>query len=365
MAKAAQDSLAVSPAHYAEPLAAVGDGVYSWLDILASAEVLGRLTSIRRDVEQGTAAVRHAAGLGLELDHEQVQQAANDLRYRLNLITGAETEDWLGARYLSLDDLYEFLARQLWAAHFAAAEMPAVEAPRQDVLEALWPQALFAGRLAELVAPFFQRVIASRLIVSRADLGDDALVRARAELCRCLGTDDLAAGAAGCWFVGPNEIEEHVLRQARFMQLCDEIAGPDHCARRLPSLRPQLLYVGYLLASFDQADAAQEAQLCVSADGEDLAAVAERAGGRVEAKAGFVEDMPEAERRKLVSARIGECLPPASHDGKTFAVILVTSKQEPDLADAAVQERVRDRIVAETFARYLHEDVRWLKFPLY
>src|SRR5437762_6323246 len=59
-------------------------------------------------------AEKRADELDLELDDEELDSAAEAFRYERDLITAEETEQWLAARGLSLDDFSDYFARRYW-----------------------------------------------------------------------------------------------------------------------------------------------------------------------------------------------------------------------------------------------------------
>jgi len=57
-------------------------------------------------------AEERAEELELELDDDAIGSAAQSFRYQHDLITAEETEQWLGARRLTLDDFSGYFVRQ-------------------------------------------------------------------------------------------------------------------------------------------------------------------------------------------------------------------------------------------------------------
>ncbi len=329
------------------PLLAIQRREYGWLDLLETADYLGLLDARAHRLARGQALAAAARDAGEELDGATVQAAANAWRYRLHLITAAETQIWLDQRGLTLDDLYEFLCRELWLGNPPqAAPAPAPELAPDALAAHLWADALLGQRFWPLATPFIRRAIAAALVLNPGPPG---------------GTLPADVGRARRF--GRTAPEVLAEREARYAQFCAEIASAGNCRRRLSAMRPQLLGVRYEVATFANPEVAREAQLCANVDREPLAAVTGRAGGRYAELEAFVADLPEVLRQRLLSAASQECLAPVPGAvAGEWLVYRLAEKREPDLAAPAVSQRVRECLIEDTFAQYLHQDVRWLRF---
>jgi len=120
--------------------------------------------------------------------------------------------------------------------------------------------------------------------------------------------------------------------------------------------------VELLVAEFDSEGAAQEAHLCVAADGMDLESVAASAGYPVRTESGPVRRFPEAWQQRLAQAAPGQGLPPMALDGVHW-VCRMLRQEEPVLEDPEVAAMVDAAILDHHFAHREASGVHW-KFPV-
>ena len=72
----------------------------------------GRTWGQMEEISHHIAAEERAEELELELDESAISAAAEEFRYRHDLITAEETEAWLANRGLTFDDFSDYFARQ-------------------------------------------------------------------------------------------------------------------------------------------------------------------------------------------------------------------------------------------------------------
>ena len=352
-----------------QPLVQVGRQSFTWPELLAWAELLGVLQPFWRELAHGQVLVQAAATRGEVLPQEQVQEAANAWRYERGLITAEETQQWLTLRGLDLDALFNYLSRCLWR-HKATDDTPPASwppAPPADELNRLlWHEAQFSGRFRHLALPGLWRALVVGFILHRGELNATVLQQAQEFLARNLGhePDDLAHGRIPLAYAGET-LEAMVRWEAYYQRHCEDIASTEDCRRRLPAMRPELIRLDLEHAVFHDENAAREARLCVSVDGESLAAVAQRAGAAWQRERLFSGDLPEPWREPLMSATVGVCFGPlamSAEDSGPVRLWRVLRKEDPSLADPEVRQRVRERLITDTFAQYVNDDVHWLRF---
>src|ERR1700730_11129644 len=93
---------------------ACGGKEYKARDAIDAALFRGQLQAAWKEFLCRVKAEKRAEAMELELDDDAVNEAAESFRYQHDLITAEETEQWLGARGLTLDDFSDYLARQYW-----------------------------------------------------------------------------------------------------------------------------------------------------------------------------------------------------------------------------------------------------------
>src|SRR5215472_1483743 len=91
---------------------ACGTQEYLALDAVDAAIFRGEIEDKWQNFLRHIAAEQRADELELELDESAISVAAEEFRYRHDLITAEETEAWLGNRGLTFDDFSDYFARQ-------------------------------------------------------------------------------------------------------------------------------------------------------------------------------------------------------------------------------------------------------------
>jgi hypothetical protein len=91
---------------------ACGDREYNIRDVTDAALWRGDLAPIWNTFAIGLVAEKRADELELEFDDAEIDAAAEAFRYARDLITAEETEHWLTARGLTLDEFSDYFARQ-------------------------------------------------------------------------------------------------------------------------------------------------------------------------------------------------------------------------------------------------------------
>src|SRR5262245_3953153 len=91
---------------------ACGTYEYTARDAIDAAIFRGELEDKWQKFLRHVAAERRADELELELDESAISAAAEEFRYRHDLITAEETEAWLANRGLTFDDFSDYFARQ-------------------------------------------------------------------------------------------------------------------------------------------------------------------------------------------------------------------------------------------------------------
>src|ERR1700737_628870 len=87
---------------------------YKTRDIIDAALWRGDLDQAWRTFLMRLDAEKRADELELEFDDDELDAAAEAFRYERDLITAEETERWLAARCLSLDEFSDYFARRYW-----------------------------------------------------------------------------------------------------------------------------------------------------------------------------------------------------------------------------------------------------------
>src|SRR5213596_422277 len=91
---------------------ACGEQEYTAHDAIDTAMFRGELEDKWKKFLRDAAAENRADELDLDLDESAISAAAEEFRYRHDLITAEETEAWLANRGLTFDDFSDYFARQ-------------------------------------------------------------------------------------------------------------------------------------------------------------------------------------------------------------------------------------------------------------
>ena len=103
-----------SVSHDSLAVCACGGQEFSARDAVEAALFRGDLGDLWQSFRQRVAAEKQADEEELDLDEEAIDAAAEQFRYERDLITAEETEQWLAARGLDLDDFTDFFTRQVF-----------------------------------------------------------------------------------------------------------------------------------------------------------------------------------------------------------------------------------------------------------
>src|SRR2546427_6882909 len=91
---------------------ACGDQEYKARDAIHAAFFRGELESTWTEFLRRVEAERRVDEMDLDFDGSALDSAAEGFRYEHDLITAEETEQWLAARGLTLDDFSDYFVRQ-------------------------------------------------------------------------------------------------------------------------------------------------------------------------------------------------------------------------------------------------------------
>ncbi len=312
-------------------------------EMLAWAEYVGRLTHTLEHLQQ----TEESLQTGFDMDQDRLKQAVNDFRYRNNLITSVETQQWLKERALSLDDLYTWVHRQFCdRRRHLMLTIPAWKKRCNDCAHEVWAELHFNGKFQILLDEFVHRIAVSH---------KNGIARPEPSL------EDLSSGPQ-LEHVFLTDDMKHVAELERmYQEYAEEIADRDSCQRRLNLERMNLLKVKYEAVSYRDINAAKEAYCCMKFDGETPDSLASRTHAPYETEYSYIEDIPDPLQQHLLSAGATECLEPIRiTPQKGYTVYSVMRKTEPHLNNHEVRSRLQKKIVADNLAPLIDKEVQWL-----
>jgi hypothetical protein len=306
-----------------------GGRAYTRDEVLRAAEFRGDLEPIRKTASDGLVCQRYAEDEGYQVDLDALQRLSESYRHARSLTAADDTERWLEERSLTLTDFTAYLERRYWLTRFAsqlATIRSEYERAAPDILDVIWPEAVFGDYFPGLARALAWRVAAA--------------------------IHDGAEPGACPW------MEELLVLEQHYLECCRCVLTAENKSRTLAGLRRALLRFEADAVSFETLDRAHEAFLCVSQDGVPLEQVARRAGARFESLTGFIDTFPLSLQQKALSAAPGETIV-SKAAADDFRVYTIRRKIDPDLRDPAVTGRVERALLHSFFENLIRMHIAW------
>lgn len=331
-----------------------GSASYDDLDVIHAAWFRGELQPLWNELLRRIEC-EEAAG-DAEPDDATIESAVEQFRYDHDLITAEETEKWLEARELSLEDLSAYFSRRFWG-----EQSPGIgpAAPRDYPMEsaeahALLRTELFLGDAFEpLAAGFACRVAAAE------KAQDVDLTAAKAEFFERTGVtgENLPAtlnslGRDEAWFA------EMLRLEAVYQEQCAALLTPQARQREMANQRLALTRLRAEVLELDSQDAAREAALCVQMDGLSVEEVARENGYPFQLLELLVEDIGPDIQQKLLNTPPGNFVEEIPR-GDGFQLVRIIEKVEPAPDDPDVRARVDRRILDQHFGKLAADRIHW------
>jgi len=279
-------------------------------------------------------------------------------------------------RQLCEEELVDTLEREGWRRRFQE-ELSSIRrgyAPTPEQLAAArWPALFVPDRLGPMAMALARRVVASCILGAQPPSTQPPPAQpppAQVPLARG------SAGPRGCppWArCSPAWRRRLQEMEGAYQSALASLLSKASLEAALVPRRLELTRFRLLCARFAGRDAAREALLCLTEDGESFQEAASRAGARREDRELFLEQAPEALAPLLVSAVPGESFlveepeekeeEAEEEQGQQQAgplLVQVEHRSPPALEDPAVRERLESSLLERGFAPVLEQHVRWL-----
>jgi hypothetical protein len=295
-------------------------------------------------------AEKRAEELELEFDDDAIAEAAESFRYQHDLITAEETEQWLAARGLTLDDFSDYLARQYWHGmldgEIETEDVDFTSAP-PELRELFNLELLLSGELNRLTTQLMWRLAA---LASNTKEDPEAIA---AERQKFFNRTRIGAAELRDWWnrIGRHDqwFDEMLATEAAYCQRCEALLDPQARKKELAMLRIPLTRLEAEVIELESPDAAREALFCIREDGMSMEEVAAEGRYPYRRTAFLQENVPSELQQKFLSVAVGYVLDPLAR-GDGFELYRITRKVEPQLDDPAVQQRIDQRLVARHFS---------------
>ena len=336
---------------------ACGNRGYRAREAVEAAFFRGELDSSWREFLKRVEAEKRADEMEMDVDESAIDAAAESFRYQHDLITAEETEQWLAARGLSLDDFADFFARQYCSStlgdEVTAKEVGYLAAPA-ELRQLFVAEAILSGDLDQMTTALMWRLAAgseSRDSDSEALAAEEKLFFDRHQIDRAELPNWLARlGRDAEWFA------EMLAIETAFRQRCDTLLAQQAYQHELVSLRLPLTRFEIEKIELESRDAAQEALFCVREDGMSMEEVATEGRYPYQRIEFLLEDIADDLQQKFLSVSVGDTLEPIER-GDGFELCRVTKKVEPHPDDPAVRLRIEQRLLDRHFSELMGKHV--------
>jgi hypothetical protein len=329
---------------------ACGTQEYTAGDAVDAAVFRGELEQKWQAFLHHVAAEERADELELELDDSVISAAAEEFRYRHDLITAEETEKWLANRGLTFEDFSDYFARQYCVGavdeSFSSEQIAYTSAP-QELRHLFVAELILSGALEEMTNKLMWRLAAR---CAGNEPASDAIAAEERKFLDRIGIEPAQlADWLGEMGRDSQWLNEMLAIEAAYVAHCNALLVPEARQRELMGLRLRLTRFEIELIELESHDAAREALFCVREDGMSLEEVATE-GRYPYRRANFLlEDLPADAQQKYLSVSQGDLLEPMPHnDG--FELCRVIKKVEPLLEDPTVKLRIDQRLLNQYFS---------------
>ncbi len=336
------------------PLFRTSAHTYTWLDMALAAMIRGDWSVFDQTLVRGAALAARADQLNEWPGDADVDAAATAFRYDHDLLTIDETEAWLSETGLTMEVWTDVLIRQLLRAADDGADLAMETVAATDAL--VRAEGICSGQFLRF----------AEQLAARAALADALEEPVAPEVVQAI-VDAVRRTWPG-WVDGiaPERLDERLSRlatvDAGFRSITARMADEESMAARVDRSRLEWMRVDLERLSFDSANAAAEAALCVREDGMTLSDVAMEAGQPIDDVRAVLEDLEEPLREVVLSAGVDTLVGPVDLNGR-LTVAMVVSKMPPSLDDPLVRLRAERAIVESLGQKAIFSHVTWLRKP--
>jgi hypothetical protein len=334
-----------------------GNVEFTARDAIELALFRGDLEPRWREFLRRVAAEKQAVALDADLEDEAFDAAAEAFRYEHDLITAEETEQWLAARDLSVDDFSDYFSRLCWGQtppeNTQPEEIDYLSAP-PELRDLFAVELILSGQLERMTTVLSWRLAA---LAAEKDV-DLALVAAEKE--SFLERNKMEAAQLPSWLerVGRDQewFDKRAMMEAAYRRRCSSLLVPNAHQKELSSLRLPLTRFETEVMELESRDAAMEALFCVREDGMSMEEVASEGRYPYRRIEFVLEDLSEEVQQKFLSVTPGQILEPLAR-GDGYELCRITRRIEPQADDPAVQLRIEQRLLQRHFSELASKHV--------
>jgi len=293
-----------------------------------------------------------------EMDDAAIDSAVEAFRYHRDLITAEETEQWLEARDLNMDDFGAYFSRHYWgktlAGKVAAPATDYFSAP-EETRDLLRAELILSGEFDRMAMRLGWRVAGSQ---EAKEVDVDLAEEKRQFLSRAgISEENLPNWLSG---LGRDAqwLNEMLRLEAIHNRTRAELLTPQLRQREMSTLRLPLTRLDVEMLEVESKDAASEASLCVTVDGLSMEEVGKEGRYPYRRTQLLIEDIDADLQQKFLSVSAGSVIDPIPR-GDGFQLWRIVEKVEPNADDPAIQERVDKRLLDLHFAKLVANHIQW------
>lgn len=334
---------------------------YCVRDVIDAAHFRGELDAFWDELLVRLKAEALARETETDLDEAALDEASIAFRYRYDLITAEETEQWLEARQLTLSDFSEYFAREQWTKTFRGKASPdniPLAQASSEQRELLAVELTLTGELDRMATRLAWRV-AVRENEGNAEL-EPALLEA--EMAQYVRRVEGKGGEVLDWLDGlgrePSWLEENLAMEAAYRRQCEKLLTKDAREREVSALRLPLTRLEMEMIELESRDAANEAFLCVRDDGMSMQEVAAEGRYPYRRTELVLEEIPDELQQRFLSLSPGNVLEPTPRDDG-YVLSRLLGKTEPKADDPEVRARIERRILERYFSDLTASRIQW------
>lgn len=319
-------------------------------DAIDAAIFRGELAERWETFLHDVAAEERADELEVELNESAISAAADEFRYRHDLITAEEAEAWLANRGLTFDDFSDYFARRYCAGAVKegfSLEQVEYTSADPELRRSFVAELILSGALDDITLALMRRLAArcagkeptaeamaveNRKFLNRSNLEPAQLLRWLKEL-----------GRDSQW------LNEMLAVEAAYTAHRNTLLTPEARQRELMAVRLGLTRFEIERIELESHDAAKEALFCVREDGMSLEEVATEWRYPYRHAKFLLEEVPADLQQKYLSVAQGDFLEPIPH-GDGFELCRIIKKVEPQLEDPMVKSRIDQRLLDRYFS---------------
>lgn len=332
---------------------------YNARDVIDAALFRGEIEPTWKALLHLVAAEEFANNQEMEVDSDALEAAVEAFRYGHDLITAEETEQWLAARGLNLNDFGAYFERHYWRdaleEKLEPADVDFISAP-SELRELFAAELILSGEFDRLVTRLMWRLAA----LAAAPKPDGATEVDQAERQTFFKRHQIDESAVSGWLnqIGRDDqwFAQMIAMETSYRRDCEAVLEEKVRKREMSTLRLPLTRFEAEVIQIESLDAAKEAHFCIREDGMSMEEVATEGRYPYRTVAFLQEEVPAELQSKFFSVVAGDLLDPLAH-GDGFELYRITKKAEPNLDDPTVRRKIDDRVLARHFAELVSKHV--------